>query len=274
MLKKQIWANFQRILELFTQKIDTKLSKNMGVGSGIRDPGSRKKPIPDPRIQGSKRPRIRIRNTDYQYRLISFFLKITVHGYPQLWPFRFYSNFYRPNDPFMLKCLVSTMVLNKVYTYNFIEIWFLNIGTFFGFAKKFSHSRACSELQSKEQWSHAVLWIWIRSEPKLLAGSGKKNHSVPVFTVLLPFTSIFQIAVFLTFLFLGSWDRVRRGGRWRAWICRGEMKMFSLGANLEINSDVYWLILGFLYFWTLLYSVLYSKKSHYWCVNQCFGSEF
>jgi hypothetical protein len=27
MLKKKIWANFQRILELFTQKIVTKLSK-------------------------------------------------------------------------------------------------------------------------------------------------------------------------------------------------------------------------------------------------------
>jgi hypothetical protein len=35
MLKKQIWANFQRILELFTQKIVSKLSK---YGFGIRDP--------------------------------------------------------------------------------------------------------------------------------------------------------------------------------------------------------------------------------------------
>jgi hypothetical protein len=55
MLKKEIWANFQRIIELFTQKIVTKLPKYMGLGSGIR-----KKPIPDPgfRIQGSKRRRI------------------------------------------------------------------------------------------------------------------------------------------------------------------------------------------------------------------------
>jgi hypothetical protein len=48
MLKKKIWANFQRIIELFTQKI-------VGLGSGIRDPGSGKKLF---RIQGSKRHRI------------------------------------------------------------------------------------------------------------------------------------------------------------------------------------------------------------------------
>ncbi len=54
-LKKKIWANFQRIIEIFTQKIVTKLSK-----ISIWDPGSGKKPIPDPgsRIQGSKRHRI------------------------------------------------------------------------------------------------------------------------------------------------------------------------------------------------------------------------
>jgi hypothetical protein len=44
-LKKKIWANFQRIIELFTQKIVTKLSKIW-----VKDPGSR--------IQGSKRHRI------------------------------------------------------------------------------------------------------------------------------------------------------------------------------------------------------------------------
>jgi hypothetical protein len=35
-LKKKIWANFQRIIELFTQKIVTKLSKIW-----VWDPGSR-----------------------------------------------------------------------------------------------------------------------------------------------------------------------------------------------------------------------------------------
>jgi hypothetical protein len=46
MLQKKIWANFQRIIELFTQKIVTKLSKKIWVW----DPESeiRKKPIPDP----------------------------------------------------------------------------------------------------------------------------------------------------------------------------------------------------------------------------------
>ncbi len=57
LLKKKIWANFQRIIELFMQKIVTKLSKIW-----FWYPGSeiRKKPIPDPgsRIQGSKRHRI------------------------------------------------------------------------------------------------------------------------------------------------------------------------------------------------------------------------
>jgi hypothetical protein len=47
-----MWANFQRIIELFTQKIVTKLS-NMGLGSGknlfrIPDPGVKKAPDPDP----------------------------------------------------------------------------------------------------------------------------------------------------------------------------------------------------------------------------------
>jgi hypothetical protein len=50
-LKKKIWANFQRIVELFTPKIVTKLSKIWGwdLGSGIR-----KKPIPDPGSRGQK----------------------------------------------------------------------------------------------------------------------------------------------------------------------------------------------------------------------------
>jgi hypothetical protein len=54
MLKKKIWADFHRIIELFTLKIVTKLSKIW-----VWDPGSGKKPIPDPgsRIKGSKRPR-------------------------------------------------------------------------------------------------------------------------------------------------------------------------------------------------------------------------
>ncbi len=56
MLKKKIWVNFQRIMELFTPKIVTNSQK---YGFGIRDPGSE---IRDPektysgsRIQGSKR---------------------------------------------------------------------------------------------------------------------------------------------------------------------------------------------------------------------------
>jgi hypothetical protein len=41
MLKKKMWANFKRIIEIFTQKIVNKLSKIWvwDLGSGIRDPG-------------------------------------------------------------------------------------------------------------------------------------------------------------------------------------------------------------------------------------------
>jgi hypothetical protein len=56
-LKKKIWANFQRIIELFAQKIVTKLSKVWvwDLGSGIPDP---EKTYSGSRIQGSKRHRI------------------------------------------------------------------------------------------------------------------------------------------------------------------------------------------------------------------------
>jgi hypothetical protein len=48
MLKKKIWVNFQRIIEVFTQKIVTKLSKIWGLGSG--GPGVKKAPAPGSRI--------------------------------------------------------------------------------------------------------------------------------------------------------------------------------------------------------------------------------
>ncbi len=48
MLKEKIWANFQRIIELFTQKIVTKLSKIW-----VRDPGSE---IPDPGVKKAPDP--------------------------------------------------------------------------------------------------------------------------------------------------------------------------------------------------------------------------
>jgi hypothetical protein len=54
MLKKKIWANFQRTIELFTQKIVTKLSKIW-----VWDPGSKiwdpEKTYSGSRIQESKR---------------------------------------------------------------------------------------------------------------------------------------------------------------------------------------------------------------------------
>jgi hypothetical protein len=59
MLKKKTWPNFQRIIELFTQKIATKLSKIC-----VWDP---EKTIPDPESRGQKGTgsRIQISNTDF-----------------------------------------------------------------------------------------------------------------------------------------------------------------------------------------------------------------
>ncbi len=79
-LKKKIWANFQRIIELFTKKIVKKLFKiwSWDPGSGIRDPWSGKNPflIPNPGSRGQKGTgsRIRIRNTGNQ----DFFHKISL----------------------------------------------------------------------------------------------------------------------------------------------------------------------------------------------------
>ncbi len=62
-VKKTISTKSLRIIVLFTQKFFIKLSKNMGLGSGIQ---IRKKPISGSWIQGQKGTgsRIRIRNTD------------------------------------------------------------------------------------------------------------------------------------------------------------------------------------------------------------------
>jgi hypothetical protein len=54
-LKKKIWANLQRIIELFTKKLSKSSSK---YGLRIRDPrsGIRKKPIPDPGVKKAPDP--------------------------------------------------------------------------------------------------------------------------------------------------------------------------------------------------------------------------
>jgi hypothetical protein len=63
-LKKKIWANFQKIIELFTQNIVNRLSKIWvwDPGSEIRDP--EKKPIPDPGSRGQKGTGSRIPDPD------------------------------------------------------------------------------------------------------------------------------------------------------------------------------------------------------------------
>ncbi len=61
MLKKKIWANFQRITELLPKKLSLSSQKYW---FGIRDLGTGKKHIPDPGSRGQKgtESRIRIRN--------------------------------------------------------------------------------------------------------------------------------------------------------------------------------------------------------------------
>jgi hypothetical protein len=49
----KIWANFQRIIELFAQKIVTKLSK---IWVWNRGSEIRKKPIPDPGVKKAPDP--------------------------------------------------------------------------------------------------------------------------------------------------------------------------------------------------------------------------
>jgi hypothetical protein len=60
MLKKKIWPNFPRIVEVFTQKMVTKPSKIWvwDPGSEIRDPGSGKNlfRIPDPGVKKAPDP--------------------------------------------------------------------------------------------------------------------------------------------------------------------------------------------------------------------------
>ena len=70
-LKKKIWANFQRIIELFTQKTVTKLSKVWvwDPGFEIRDPGSVKNlfRIPDSGSRDQKGTGSRILDPDPQH---------------------------------------------------------------------------------------------------------------------------------------------------------------------------------------------------------------
>jgi hypothetical protein len=90
MLKKKIWANFQRIVKVFTQKIF-----NMLLNICVWDPGSEirdlEKTYSGSRIQGSKRHRIPdpdsshcVLSTKFQQILVIFMdrmlAKIVYHG--------------------------------------------------------------------------------------------------------------------------------------------------------------------------------------------------
>ncbi len=60
MLKKKNWANFKELLKFLPKKFSV---CSQIYRFGIRDPGSRKKTIPDPGSRGQKGTGSRIRNT-------------------------------------------------------------------------------------------------------------------------------------------------------------------------------------------------------------------
>jgi hypothetical protein len=82
MLKKKISASFQRIIELFTQKFVTKLSK---YGFGIRDPEIHifRIPDPDPGVKKAPDPGHWIRNTAKNSRNkgFSYCFSLMMEGY-------------------------------------------------------------------------------------------------------------------------------------------------------------------------------------------------
>jgi hypothetical protein len=122
MPKKKIWANLQRIIELFTRKIVTKLSKMW-----VWDPGSGKKSIPDPGSKGQKSTGSRIRNTAFRnpqkgtlhakfkvkYR---YLLDIIVDGFADL-----------HLDGFELRDLSQACSHNTIPE---VKIWCRNYGTY------------------------------------------------------------------------------------------------------------------------------------------------
>jgi hypothetical protein len=76
MLKKKIWANFQRIVEVFTQKIFNMLlniwvwdpgSEIRDLGSEIRDPEKTYLWIPDPGVKNAPDPGSRTPDSDLQH---------------------------------------------------------------------------------------------------------------------------------------------------------------------------------------------------------------
>jgi hypothetical protein len=78
-LKKKIWANFQRIIELFTQKIVTKFSKIR-----LRDPGSGKGffRIPDPGVKKAPDPGFGSATLFYTLMKTEQFLKLFFTAMP------------------------------------------------------------------------------------------------------------------------------------------------------------------------------------------------
>jgi hypothetical protein len=76
-VKKKIWANFQRIIELFTKKLSLSSQK---YGSEIRDP---EKTYSGCRIQGSKRHRIPDPQHCTSLTLLKFVLWIRIRSNPE-----------------------------------------------------------------------------------------------------------------------------------------------------------------------------------------------
>jgi hypothetical protein len=127
MLKKKIWANFQRIIELFTKKIVTKLSKIW-----VWDPGSGKNQfrIPDPGTRGQKcsgsRIRIRIRKTYCKVRIVTS-KRLFLHymnlpadgGFVTVCKNRWYYATMAMNRYIIFEWVIATIAMNR-YMYSYI----------------------------------------------------------------------------------------------------------------------------------------------------------
>ncbi len=117
MLKEKIWAHFQRIMELFTQKIVTKLSKIWvcDPGSRIRGPksGIRRNPIPDPGVKKAPDPGSGSATRKKMAVVWSFYLRFSPRGSETF-------NYRRQQKGFGSKSLYSCTIMagrKKIYLY-------------------------------------------------------------------------------------------------------------------------------------------------------------
>ncbi len=116
-LKKKIWPNFQGIIELFTQKIVTKLSKIWiwDPGSEIRDPEKKLFRIPDPGVKKAPDPgsgSATLVTTRLRIWAYCWTSTVPYHSYPR--PRLFEANSWSESGPRKKSILTVWKVQNKI----------------------------------------------------------------------------------------------------------------------------------------------------------------